>query len=43
MTTEELLNNNAAASFALRIRYFFEDIGDFFEALWDRITAFFGK
>ena len=43
MTTEELLNNSALSSTALRIRYFFEKIGDFFENLWDRIMAFFGK
>ena len=43
MTTEELLSNNAADSAALRIRAFFERIGDFFETLWDKFTALFKK
>ena len=43
MTTEELLSDNAADSAALKIRAFFERIGDFFEKLWDKITAVFKK
>ena len=43
MTTEELLSDNALSYLAVKIRYFFERVGDFFENLWDRITVFFGK
>ena len=43
MTTEELLNDNAADSALLKIRAFFEKIADFFEDLWDKITAAFNK
>ncbi len=42
-TTEELLSSNAIDSMALKIRAFFEKIGDFFENLWDRFTALFKK
>ncbi|MBQ6117965.1 MAG: hypothetical protein IJK98_01915, partial [Clostridia bacterium] len=43
MTTEELLSDNAADSAALKIRAFFEKIGDFFKELWNKITAVFEK
>ena len=43
ITTEELLNSNAFDALALKIRTFFEKIGDFFEDLWDRFTALFKK
>ena len=43
MTTEELLNSSAVSSTLLRVRYFLEKIADFFENLWDQITAFFKK
>ena len=43
VTTEELLNSNAMDAAALKIRTFFEKIGDFFENLWDQITAIFKK
>ncbi|MBR4726474.1 MAG: metallophosphoesterase [Clostridia bacterium] len=43
VTTEELLNSNAMDAAALKIRAFFEKIGDFFENLWDQITAIFKK
>ena len=43
MTTEELLNDSVVSALALRIRYFFENIGKFFENLWDQITDFFKK
>ena len=41
MTTEELLNSNAADAMALKIRTFFEKIGDFFENLWNKFKAIF--
>lgn len=43
MLTSELLESSPVDSMLLKIRTFFEKIGDFFENLWDRITAIFKK
>ena len=43
VTTEELLSDSPLDAAALKIRTFFEKIGDFFEELWDRFTALFKK
>lgn len=43
VTVNELFEENAADSALLKIRAFFEKIADFFENLWDKITAVFKK
>ena len=43
MLTSELLGESPADSLLLKLRDFFDKIGDFFENLWDRLTAVFKK
>ena len=43
MTTEELMKGNSVDYAMLKIKTFFDEIGDFFENLWDKITEAFDK
>ena len=43
ITTEDLLNASPLDAFLLKVVTFFDRIGDFFENLWDQITAVFEK